>query len=135
MLDDKLNADERRALLLLLTIVALEDGHLSESEVRFIQRLATPIGVELGALLVQVDDAELDTLVARLGRPLSRRIAVLELVRLAHVDGVYAKVERERVLDVARRVDLSHEQLEWMEDWAAREWALWREAERRAEQG
>jgi hypothetical protein len=48
---------------------------------------------------------------------------------------VYAKVERERVLDVARRVDLSQEQLAWMEDWAAREWALWREAERRSEQG
>jgi uncharacterized tellurite resistance protein B-like protein len=122
--DDRLTADERRALLFLLTSLALSDGKLSDSEVRFVQRLALPIGVQVGDLLAEVDGQSAEALCARLSRPLAARIAVLELVRLAHVDDVYAHVERKAIATVAALLGVEDERLAQLEAWAQREWEL-----------
>lgn len=124
MLDDRLTADERRALLLLLTSVALADGKLSESEVRFVQRLALPLGTEVGELLSAVDGLSEEVLCARLLRPVAARIAIIELLRLAHVDDVYTHVEERAIHRVAARLAIDEERLHDLEAWVRREWQL-----------
>lgn len=128
MLDERLTAEERRALLLLLTSVALTDGKLADVEVRFVQRLALPLGLEVGELLAEVDHSSHAELCARLSRPIAARIAVLELLRLAHVDDVYARVEQQAITELAARLRVPARTLERMEDWVRREWELFAEA-------
>lgn len=128
MLDDRLTADERHALLYLLTSVALTDGKLTDSEVRFVQRVALPIAVEVGELLASVDHVVVADLCARLARPHAARVAVLELLRLAHVDDVYARVEQRAIGDLATLLGIDEATLSRMEDWVRREWELLAEA-------
>ncbi|MDQ3032983.1 MAG: hypothetical protein M3Y87_11235 [Myxococcota bacterium] len=128
MLDDRLTADERRALLYLLTSVALTDGRLTDSEVQFVQRLALPIAMEVGELLTSVDDMVIGDVCARLARPYAARIAILELLRLAHVDDVYARVEQRAIADLATLLGVDESTLSRMEDWVRREWELLAEA-------
>jgi hypothetical protein len=124
MLDDRLDADERRALLLLLTSVALSDGELSESEVRFVQRFALPLGIEVTDLLAAIDGTTTDAQCARLRRPVAARIAVLELVRLAHVDEVYCQAEQRAVHEVARKLGVADRTAQRIEAWVQKEWEL-----------
>ncbi|UJR78891.1 TerB family tellurite resistance protein [Sandaracinus amylolyticus] len=134
MLDDRLTADERRALLFLLTSVALADGKLSDSEVRFVQRLALPVGIEVGELLAMVDEAHEGELCARLARPVAARIAVLELLRLAHVDDVYTHVEEHAIHELATRLGVDLARVEKLESWVRREWQLLSEGRRLVEE-
>lgn len=134
MLDDRLTGDERRALLLLLTSVALADGKLSDSEVRFVRRLAAPVGTEVGELLGAVDGVTEDELCARLERPVAARIAVVELLRLAHVDDVYAHVEERVIHRLATRLAVDEERLHELESWVRREWQLQAEGRRLVEE-
>lgn len=134
MLDDRLTGDERRALLLLLTSVALADGKLSDSEVRFVRRLALPVGAEVGELLAVVDGVTEDALCARLQRPIAARIAIVELLRLAHVDDVYAHVEERVIHRLATRLAVGDERLRQLESWVRREWELQAEGRRLVEE-
>ena len=123
MLDDGLLTEERRALLLLLTSVALSDGRLSDPEVRFVQRLALPLGIEVGELLGTIDEISIDAVCVQLAaRPQAARLAVIELLRLAHVDDVYAHVEQRTIAGLAGRLGVPPETVEAMEDWVHREW-------------
>ena len=133
MLDDRLTADERRALLFLLTSVALADGKLSASEVRFVQRLALPVGIEVGELLSTVDSEHEEALCARLSRPVAARIAVVELLRLAHVDDVYAHVEERAIHGLATRLGVDEARVHELESWVRREWQLHAEGRRLVE--
>ncbi|AKF08486.1 TerB family tellurite resistance protein [Sandaracinus amylolyticus] len=135
MLDDRLTADERRALLFLMTSVALADGKLSDSEVRFVQRLALPVGIEVGELLAMVDEAHEGELCARLARPVAARIAVLELLRLAHVDDVYTHVEEAAIHELATRLGVDLARVEKLESWVRREWQLLSEGRRLVDEG
>jgi len=130
LLDDRLTADERRALLYLLTSVALTDGKLTDAEVRFVQRLALPIGVEVGELLASVDDMDIAEVCARLARPYAARVTILELLRLAHVDDVYARIEQRAIGDLATLLGVGGRTVERMEDLVSREWILIGEARR-----
>jgi uncharacterized tellurite resistance protein B-like protein len=130
LLDDRLTADERRALLYLLTSVALTDGRLTDAEVRFVQRLALPIGVEVGELLASVDDLDIAEVCSRLARPYAARVTILELLRLAHVDDVYARIEQRAIGDLATLLGVGARTLERMEDVVGREWMLIGEAKR-----
>lgn len=134
MMDDRLTADERRALLFLLTSVALADGKLADSEVRFVQRIALPVGIEVGELLAQVDAEREADLCARLARPVAARIAVVELLRLAHVDDVYAHVEERAIHDLAARLGVDEERVRQLESWVRREWQLQAEGRRLVEE-
>lgn len=129
MLDDRLTAEERRALLDLLITVALTDGKLSDAEVQFVQRVALPIGVEVGELLARADVIVFADVCAVLAkRPYSARLAVIELLRLAHADDVYARAEQAAIVELAARLDVSHPAFEQLEAWVRREWALLAEA-------
>jgi uncharacterized tellurite resistance protein B-like protein len=134
MLDDRLTADERRALLFLLTTVALSDGKLSDSEVRFVQRVALPLGLEVGELLAHVDETNVEELCARLTRPVAARIALVDLLRLAHVDDVYAHVEADVIHQLATRLGIDAARVELLEAWVRREWQLLAEGRRLVEE-
>ncbi len=135
MLDDRLTTEERRALLLLLTSVALTDGKLTDAEVRFIQRHALPLRVDVGDLLRDIDEGTEETHLAALARPVASRIALLELLRLAHVDDLYAHVERHAIESYAQQLGVPTATLARMEAWARREWDLGREASRIVDEG
>ena len=115
MLDDRLTSEERRALLLLLTSVALSDGKLTDAEVRFVQRHALRAGLEVSDLLREVDGHSEGALCLALARPVASRIAVIELLRLAHVDDLYAHVEREAIETLCGRLGVEPALLARME--------------------
>jgi uncharacterized tellurite resistance protein B-like protein len=136
VLDERLDSDERRSLLFLLVSVALADGKLTETEVRFVQRLALPIGAGVGDILAQLDSEPLDAHFDRLrARPLSARIAIVELLRIAHVDGIYAHVEQTTIYSYARRLRVPDQKVVQLEEWVEREWRLEADGKRLVEVG
>jgi uncharacterized tellurite resistance protein B-like protein len=73
----------------------------------------------------------LDALVGAFSESGTRLLLVEELVRLSYADGTYGDAEREEVAAIAKRMDLTDEQLDELEEWIGRgqAWDLDEEAD------
>ncbi len=63
------------------------------------------------------DIEELNVDVARLERPLAKKVVLLELITLGYASGEYCDRERAYLRDVASKIGVDTEGLEQIEDW------------------
>ena len=75
---------------------------------------------EVRGILESGSSLSLDALVGAFSESGTRLLLVEELVRLAYADGTYGDAEREEVASIARRMDLTDQQLDELEEWIDR---------------
>jgi tellurite resistance protein len=120
---DRLNSDERVALLELMTCLAKTDGKMTEVSQEVLREYAE---------LLEVDPADIDSdttpeeLVPQFQSPASRVVALQEVFRLANLDGVFTIGEESAILDIASLMGFPMEFVQRVEQWVldGLEWTL-----------
>ncbi len=121
-----LTDDEQHALLELMACLARADGRLHDIERELLADYAELFNVQLGDVICDCEADSLETLAAQFQRPESRIIVLQELLRLAHLDGIFKKDEKALILKVAGLMGVPPEFLKKIDDWvlAGIEWTL-----------
>lgn len=129
---DRLNHEERVAMMELLGCLAKVDGKIPEVYQEVLREYAE---------LMEVDPAEVNTdatpeeLVPQFQSPASRVVVLQEVFRLAHLDGIFTIGEESAILDIASLMGFPMEFVQRVEKWVldGMEWNL--QGERLIEEG
>lgn len=111
---DRLTANEQRALLELLIYMAKSDGQVDDIEGVVLQQYADVVSVEFDTL---DGDLSPEELVPQLERPASRVIALQELLRLSHLNGILNQDEQSAIIEVAAEMGVPMELLRKVDAW------------------
>ncbi len=120
---DRLNSDERVAMMELLAYLAKTDGKMTDVNQEVLREYAE---------LLEVDPSEIDSdltpeeLVPQFQRPASRVVVLQEVFRLANLDGVFTIGEESAILDIASLMGFPMEFVQRVEQWVldGLEWTL-----------
>ena len=111
---DRLSNNEQRVLLELLIYMAKADGEIVDIEAEVLAQYAE---------LVDVDFAELnghltpEQLVPQFESASSRFIALQEMLRLAHIDGLFSHGEQAVILDMAELMGVPEDLVRKADAW------------------
>jgi uncharacterized tellurite resistance protein B-like protein len=120
---DRLNRDERTAMMELLWYIAKTDGNAPEVYQELLRDYAE---------ILEVDPSEIDgdltpeELVPQFQNPASRVVVLQEVFRLAQLDGVFTIGEESVILDIASLMGFPMEFVQRVERWVIDgiEWTL-----------
>ena len=120
---DRLNSDERVAMMELLGYLAKTDGKITDVNQEVLREYAE---------LLEVDPAEIDTdltpeeLVPQFQSPTSRVVVLQEVFRLANLDGIFTISEESAILDIASLMGFPMDFVQRVEQWVldGLEWTL-----------
>ena len=120
---DRLNRDERVAMMELLAYLAKTDGKLSDVNQEVLREYAELLEIDPGAI-----DSDLtpEELVPQFQNPASRVVVLQEVFRLANLDGVFTIGEESAILDIASLMGFPMEFVQRVEQWVldGLEWTL-----------
>ncbi len=120
---DRLNRDERLAMMELLWYIAKTDGNTPEVYQELLREYAELLEVDPGEI-----DGELtpEELVPQFQNPASRVVVLQEVFRLAQLDGVFTIGEESVILDIASLMGFPMEFVQRVEQWVIDgiEWTL-----------
>jgi tellurite resistance protein len=111
---DRLNRDERMAMMELLAYLAKTDGKITEVNQEVLREYAE---------LLEVDPPEIDSditpeeLVPQFQSPASRVVVLQEVFRLANLDGVFTIGEESAIIDIASLMGFPMEFVQRVEQW------------------
>jgi hypothetical protein len=111
---DQLNANEQRVLMELLIYLAKSDGAIQDVEEDILYQYADLVDVDFSGL---TGDYTPEILVPQFESATSRVIALQELLRLSHIDGVFADGEKSAIIDVAAYMGVPLELLNKVDRW------------------
>ncbi len=121
----QLSDDERAAFDTLAHRLVASDGGLARQE----EELLSQIRFELGFSQERpVDDRDVDALAEVFAEARSRRIVLLELLGIAHVDHEFHAAEGELVRRLAKKFSVSETELLTLENWTLRMMSMVSEA-------
>ena len=128
---DRLDADEQRVLMELLIYMAKADGQVVDIEDEVLHQYAELVDVDFGTLDGNLGPEEL---IPRLEEPASRIIVLQEMLRLAHIDGLFSDDEQEAILTMAQYMGIPIDLLRKVDEWVLEglKW-VWRGEELLAE--
>jgi tellurite resistance protein len=111
---DRLNSEEQRVLLELLIFMAKADGKVVDIEDEVLHQYAELLDVDFDEL-----DGNLgpDQLIPQLENPASRVIVLQEMLRLAHIDGLFSDDEQEAILTMAQYMGIPTDLLQRVDEW------------------
>jgi len=111
---DQLNPHQKRMLMELLITLAKVDGQMDALESEVLEDYAELLDVSLEEI---GGGLSIDDLAPHFDTPESRVAAVQELCRLARLDGEFAKLERDAILQVGTRFGFSPELVGRIDAW------------------
>jgi len=111
---ERLDRREQQALMEMLIALAKSDGQVKNVEREVLEEYAELVGVDFASLS---GDKYLEDLVEEFERPESRVIVLQELLRLAHLDGLFAEEEQEDILYVAELMGVPVGMVKKIETW------------------
>jgi uncharacterized tellurite resistance protein B-like protein len=111
---DHLTPHQKRMLMELLVTLAKADGVVEQLESEVIEDYAELLDVGLEEVGGGFSVADL---APHFDTPMSRVTAIQELCRLARLDGNFAKLERDTILDVGRHFGFSPEFVGEIDAW------------------
>ena len=111
---DQLTPNEQTALMELLITLAKADGAMEDLESEILDQYADIIDVDFDALNGELP---LEEILPQFESPTSKVIAVQELLRLSHLDGVFADEEKNLIQDIAQRLGVPDELLKKLDEW------------------
>ena len=120
---DRLNRDERMAMMELLAYLAKTDGKITDVNQEVLREYAELLGVDPADL-----DGDLtpEELVPQFQSPASRVVVLQEVFRLANLDGIFTIGEESAILDIASLMGFPMEFVQRVEKWVldGLEWTL-----------
>ncbi len=122
----QLTHKEKLAFDALARHLAASDGTLAPQELALLEQLRFELALGED---VAPDARSVTTLAADFTTPRGRRIALLELLGLAHVDREFHPTESDFLRQIARAWDVSETELLVLDGWTLRMLAVVREAE------
>ncbi len=111
---DQLTPHQKRMLMELLVALAKSDGRVDQLETEVIEDYAELLDVGLEEIGGGLSVAEL---APHFDTPTSRVAALQELCRLARLDGHFAKLERDTILEVGTRFGFDPEFVGEIDAW------------------
>ncbi len=123
---ERLTTEEQQALMELMGCLAHADGHFNDINRELLAQYAELFNIQLADVVCDCDADSLDTLAAQFQRPESRIVVLQELLRLAHLDGIFNKDEKSLILHVAALMEVPPEFVKEIDDWVLGgiEWTL-----------
>ena len=114
---DRLTEIEQGALVELLELVAKADGDISKQEREFLDKYSKAIGASWNKGSA---DMNIDGVLSKFETYQSKMIVIIEMMRLAYIDGDYSDAERAGVAVIAEKMSISSKTLELAEGWMVR---------------
>lgn len=111
---DRLTPEEQHALLELLMYMAKSDGRVMDVEEEILQQYADLVEVDFDTIDGGLTPSEL---IPRFISPVSRMIALQELLRLSHLDGYFANDEQAAIYDIAEQMRIPQEYVAELDEW------------------
>ena len=111
---DRLNANEQRVLMELLIYMAKADGQVVDIEDEVLHQYAELVDVDFGSLNGNLGP---DELIPQLEDPESRVIVLQEMLRLAHIDGLFSDDEQDAILTMAQYMGIPIDLLQKVDEW------------------
>lgn len=120
---ERLNENEQRALMELMVYMAKADGRVEEVEAILLEQYAGIFAMDLTEL---EGDFGPEELAPHFDSPESRIIVLQELLRLAHLNGVFNTDEQSAMLEVASLLGVPLDLLREVETWVVEgiQWTL-----------
>ena len=120
---DRLNRDERVAMMELLEYLAKADGKVTELHHEVLGQYAELLEVDISKLDGNLTPEEL---VPQFQSPANRVVVLQEVFRLAHLDGIFTIGEESAILDIASLMGFPMEFVRRVEQWVidGLEWTL-----------
>ena len=118
-----LNEFDQQEYLKTLIILAKADKKITAEERSFIEAQAILLNVDITPYWETTGDnlSVLDP--ARTSR-VTKMVILRDAIALGHIDGDYAQSEKELVLEVAKRLLLTEADIDVMENWLKKYWAV-----------
>lgn len=114
MFAELLTKQERQALIDLLTFLAGIDGEISPPEVVFLKE--TQRRLDLEGYEVPIG-ATIETTCAAFERTKAKRVALVELIKIAYADSIYDPAERAGIRRIAQLMDEGEATVQSLEAW------------------
>lgn len=110
---------EKDAFIQLLLYLARIDGQVSKEEITAIQQTCVELGIDFSHLFERHEPLllNLETILQQIASPLSKRVVILELVRLAHADKTYTESEHQGIQYIANLLGVSEKKVVEIEKW------------------
>lgn len=119
MFTERLQADEREALLELLAYITAVDGEVTADEVAFVADASRRLDVRQPEVFDAIDKNSLESICRRFDRRKAQAIALAELINLGHADGHYGEAEQRGVRVIADLMGADPVLVEGLEGWVA----------------
>lgn len=119
-----LSLKQKSAFLFLANELIIADQKLDTSEKNLSNDLITEMNIDeknLPEVKTRYDSISI------LNTSMSRIIALIELLGIAHIDGDYCEEERKYLSDLAESLKISKEKLLYLENWVLRQISLFNE--------
>ncbi|MEB3197969.1 MAG: TerB family tellurite resistance protein [Candidatus Sericytochromatia bacterium] len=118
---NRFNEDEKIGFIELALLGVRADDAITTEEVQFVEELRLSMGVAEEAFVQQIlGDPQLDDAVRRFATDESRRLAFIELVALAYVDGQYDPAESQFLRQVQQAFGIDQTTVLACHAWARR---------------
>lgn len=111
---DQLTPNEQTALMELLITLAKSDGAMEDLENEILDQYADIVDVDFDTLSGELP---LEEILPQFESPTSKVIAVQELLRLSHLDGVFADEEKNLIQDISQRLGVPDTLLQKLDEW------------------
>lgn len=111
---DRLSPNEQKALMELLIFMAKTDGAIDDIEGVVLKQYADLVNVDFDLL---EGDLTPEVLAPQFERPASKVIALQEVFRLGHLNGMFTDGEQSAVLEVGAQMGMPMELLRKIETW------------------
>ncbi len=120
---DRLNREERVAMMELMNYLAKTDGKINDISQEVLREYADLLEVDPAAIDGSLTPEEL---VPQFQSPASRVVALQEVFRLANLDGVFTIGEESAIIDIASLMGFPMEFVRRVEQWVLDgiEWTL-----------
>lgn len=117
---------EKDAFIKLLLYLARIDGELSKEEITAIQQICLELGLDFPHIFEGKEPIvlNLEEILQQISSPLSKRVIILELVKLAHADKNYTDSEHKSIQYIANILGVSEEKIVEIEEWV-QEGVVW----------
>ena len=119
-----LSRDEERAVLELLGRIATADRDVTKDEKQYIVNLSHDFDVSAEGIFREDEERSLQDICSVFGDATARKIALIYLVQLAYVDGLYQEDEWLGVREIGDLLQVPDRHVAELEDWVRRglEW-------------
>jgi uncharacterized tellurite resistance protein B-like protein len=117
---------EKDAFIKLLLYLSRIDGELSEEEITAIQQICLELDLDFSHVFEGKEHIVLNLkeILQQITSPLSKRVVILELVKLAHADKIYTETEHKGIQYIANILGVSEEKIVEIEEWV-QEGVVW----------